>query len=110
MMEVLIVDDHQIVRRGLTEILQSECDLTLSEAANGMEARELMKQRTFDLIVLDLDLPGSSGLELLKEIRRSHKHSRVLVLTIYPEDQFAVRVLKAGASGFLSKDAAPEQL
>jgi len=110
MMEVVIVDDHPIVRRGLKEILRSEGDLNLSEAANGTEARELMKQGTFDLIVLDLDLPGLSGLELLKEIRRSHKNSRVLVLSIYPEDQFAVRVLKAGASGFLSKDAAPEQL
>ena len=69
-----------------------------------------MRQHTFDLIILDLDLPGLSGLELLKEIRRNHKKSRVLVLSIHPEDQFAVRVLKAGASGFLSKDAAPEQL
>ena len=109
-MKVLIIDDHPIVRRGLKEILRSECDLDLSEAANGTEARELMKAHTFDLIILDLDLPGLSGLELLKEIRRNHRSSRVLVLSIYPEDQFAVRVLKAGASGFLSKDAAPEEL
>jgi DNA-binding NarL/FixJ family response regulator len=110
MTEILIVDDHPIVRRGLKEILQSECDLHLFEASDGLEARELMKQHAFDLIILDLDLPGLSGLELLKEIRRNHKKSRVLVLSIHPEDQFAVRVLKSGASGFLSKDAAPEQL
>jgi DNA-binding NarL/FixJ family response regulator len=110
MTEVLIVDDHPIVRRGLKEILRSECDLNLCEAADGLEARDLMNQRAFDLIILDLDLPGLSGLELLKEIRRNHKKSRVLVLSIHPEDQFAVRVLKAGASGFLSKDAAPEHL
>jgi len=110
MTEVLIVDDHPIVRRGLKEILRSECDLNLSEAADGFEARELMRQRAFNLVILDLDLPGLSGLELLKEIRRNYKNTRVLVLSIYPEDQFAVRVLKAGASGFLSKDAAPDQL
>jgi|KBSSwiStaDraftv2_1062776.scaffolds.fasta_scaffold1087538_1 DNA-binding NarL/FixJ family response regulator len=110
MTEVLIVDDHPIVRRGLKEILRSECDLHLFEAANGLEARDLMKQSAFDLIILDLDLPGLSGLELLKEIRRNHRQARVLVLSIHPEDQFAVRVLKAGASGFLSKEAAPEQL
>lgn len=110
MTEVLIIDDHPVVRRGLKEILRSECDLNLSEAADGATARELMKERAFDLIILDLDLPGLSGLELLKEIRRNHKSAHVLVLSIYPEDQFAVRVLKAGASGFLSKDAAPEQL
>lgn len=110
MTQVLIVDDHPVVRRGLKEVLQAEEDLELSEASNAHEALELMKQESFGLVILDLDLPGTSGLDLLKEIRRSHKKSRVLVLSVYPEDQFAVRVLKAGASGFLSKDAAPEEL
>jgi len=110
MTEVLIVDDHPIVRRGLKEILSAERDLHVTEASDGCAARQLMREQSFDLVILDLDLPGLSGLELLKEIRRLYKRSRVLVLSIYPEDQFAVRVLKAGASGFLSKDAAPEQL
>ena len=110
MANVLIIDDHPIVRRGLKEILQGEEDLELAEASDAAEALQLMKQDSFPLVILDLDLPGTSGLDLLKEIRRNHKKSRVLVLSIYPEDQFAVRVLKAGASGFLSKDAAPEQL
>jgi two-component system, NarL family, invasion response regulator UvrY len=110
MTDVLIIDDHPIVRRGLKEILQGEEDLKLTEASDAAEALQLMKQNSFALVILDLDLPGTSGLDLLKEIRRNHRKSRLLVLSIYPEDQFAVRVLKAGASGFLSKDAAPEQL
>ena len=110
MANVLIIDDHPIVRRGLKEILQDEEDLELAEACDAAEALKLTKHNSFPLVILDLDLPGKNGLDLLKEIRRNHKKSRVLVLTIYPEDQFAVRVLKAGASGFLSKDAAPEQL
>ncbi|HKP36496.1 MAG TPA: response regulator transcription factor [Pyrinomonadaceae bacterium] len=110
MADVLIIDDHPIVRRGLKEILQGEEDLQLAEASDAAEALQLMKQNCFALVILDLDLPGTNGLDLLKEIRRNHKKSRVLVLSIYPEDQFAVRVLKSGASGFLSKDAAPEQL
>ena len=110
MANVLIIDDHPIVRRGLKEILQGEEDLELAEASDAAEALQLMKKNSFPLVILDLDLPGTNGLDLLKEIRRNHKKSRVLVLSIYPEDQFAVRVLKAGASGFLSKDAAPEQL
>ncbi len=110
MPDVIIIDDHPIVRRGLKEILESEEDLQVTEASDAAQALQLMKQTSFALVILDLDLPGTSGLDLLKEIRRNYRQSRVLVLSIYPEDQFAVRVLRAGASGFLSKDAAPEQL
>ena len=110
MAKVLIIDDHPIVRRGLKEILQDEEDLELAEASDAAEALQLMKQDSFQLVILDLDLPGTNGLDLLKEIRLNHRTSRVLILSIHPEDQFAVRVLKAGAAGFLSKDAAPEQL
>src|ERR1700752_245105 len=102
MTQVLIIDDHPIVRRGLKEVLQAEEDLELFGASDAPEALALMKQKSFELVILDLDLPGASGLDLLKEIRRNHKKSRVLVLSMYPEDQFAVRVLKAGASGYLS--------
>lgn len=110
MAKVLIIDDHPIVRRGLKEILQGEEDLELAEASDAAEALQIMKHDSFQLVILDLDLPGTNGLDLLKEIRLNHRSSRVLILSIYPEDQFAVRVLKAGAAGFLSKDAAPEQL
>lgn len=110
MTNVLIVDDHPVVRRGLIEIMKEEPDLTIAETADAREALRKIKQEHFDLIVLDLDLPGMSGLELLKEIRHETDRSRVLVLSIYPEEQFAVRVLKAGASGFISKEEAPDQL
>lgn len=110
MANVLIVDDHPIVRRGLKDILKEERDLAVTETADAEGALSLIAQKSFDLVVLDLDLPGMNGLELLNTIKRQHKQLCVLVLSIYPEDQFAVRVLKAGASGFISKDAVPEQL
>jgi two-component system, NarL family, invasion response regulator UvrY len=110
MINVLIVDDHPIVRRGLRDILNDEPELSVTEAATGHDALDLIKTQPFDLAIVDLDLPGMSGLELLKEIKKANKRLHVLILSVYPEDQFAVRVLKAGAAGFVSKDAAPEQL
>lgn len=110
MTNVLIVDDHPIVRRGLKDILDEEPEFNVTETANGHDALKLIKEQSFDLAIVDLDLPGMSGLELLKEIKRFNKRLRVLILSVYPEDQFAVRVLKAGASGFVSKDTAPDQL
>ncbi len=110
MIKVLIVDDHPIVRRGLREILKGEPDVAVTETANAREALALIEQQPYDLMVLDLDLPGMNGLELLKQIKRDHKRLHVLILSVYPEDQFAVRVLRAGASGFISKQAVPDQL
>jgi len=110
MTNVLIVDDHPIVRRGLRDILNDEPEFNVTEAATGHDALNLIKEQSFDLAIVDLDLPGMNGLELLKEIKRFNKRLRVLILSVYPEDQFAVRVLKAGASGFVSKDTAPDQL
>jgi two-component system, NarL family, invasion response regulator UvrY len=107
---VLIVDDHPIVRRGLKQVLQDEPDFTVAEAGNAREALGELGQQSFDLVIADIDLPGMNGIELLKEIRREHKNIPVLMLSVYPEDQVAVRVLRAGASGFLSKETAPEQL
>jgi two-component system invasion response regulator UvrY len=108
--KILIVDDHPIVRRGLKEVLGDETDLSVLEAANAVEALHEIKRSHFDLAIVDVDLPGMNGLELLKEIKRNDKNLPVLILSVYPEDQIAVRVLKAGASGFVSKEAAPEQL
>jgi DNA-binding NarL/FixJ family response regulator len=108
--KILIVDDHPIVRRGLKEVLRDETDLFVLEAANALEALREIKRNHFDLAIVDVDLPGMNGLELLKEIKRHDKNLPVLILSVYPEDQIAVRVLKAGASGFVSKEAASDQL
>lgn len=110
MTRVLIVDDHPIVRRGLKQVLEDEHDLSVSEAGAAREALSQLKQEHFDLAIVDLDLPDMNGIDLLKEIKQHDKSIAVLILSVYPEDQVAVRVLKAGAAGFLTKEAAPEQL
>lgn len=110
MINLLIVDDHPVVRRGLKGILGDEQDLSVFEASNGHEALQQIKECEFDLVILDLDMPGMNGIDLLKEIKEQDKNLSVLVLSVYPEDQVAVRVLKAGASGFVSKETATDQL
>jgi len=110
MIRILIVDDHAIVRRGLIQILADEQDINVSETADPHEAVSLIRKRVWDLVVLDLDLPGKSGLDLLKEMKRERPRLPVLILSFYPQDQFAMRTLRAGAAGFMSKDAAPEEL
>jgi two-component system, NarL family, invasion response regulator UvrY len=110
MIKVLIVDDHAIVRRGLKDILADERDVEVSDTADPHEALRLIRREAWDLVVLDLDLPGKSGLDLLKDVKRERERLPVLILSIYPEEQFAVRTLRAGASGFLCKDSAPEDL
>lgn len=110
MSKVLIVDDHPVVRRGLKAILQAEPDLSVIEAGDSREALTQIKNHKLDLVILDLDLPGTNGIELLNEIKRQNKELGVLILSVYPEEQVAVRVLKAGASGFVSKEDAPDQL
>ncbi|HWP55650.1 MAG TPA: response regulator transcription factor [Pyrinomonadaceae bacterium] len=110
MIKVLIVDDHAIVRRGLKELLTDEPDISVFEAGDGETASELIRKDHWDLIVLDLDLPGKSGLQLLEEVKRDSRSIPVLVLSVYSEEQFAVRTLRAGAAGFMSKDSAAEDL
>src|SRR6185369_10476303 len=110
MIKVLIVDDHAVVRRGLKEILTDEPDITVSEAEDAETAAELVRTDAWDLIILDLDLPGKSGLQFLEELKQNSNHPPVLVLSVYSEDQFALRTLWAGAAGFVSKDAAPTEL
>ena len=110
-MKILIVDDHAVVRRGLQQIVLDEYeDLVFGEATNGQEALEVLAQRDWDVMVLDISMPGRSGLDVLKEIRRERPDIPVLVLSMHPEDQFAVRVLRAGASGYMTKETAPEEL
>jgi len=108
---VLIADDHAVVRRGLREILQEEPGLAVvAEAADGDEALEAVRRVKLDVVVLDVTMPGRHGLETLEEIRRRRPSLPVLVLSVHPEDQFAVRFLKAGAAGYLCKDTAPDEL
>jgi len=110
-MRVLIADDHAILRKGLIEILSSSFqDLEYYEAANGLEAIQLSRRHDFDLILLDISMPGRNGLDSLKQMRSDGNNAKILILSVQPEDQYAIRVLKAGASGFLNKDSAPEEL
>ena len=110
-MKILIVDDHAVVRRGLQQIVLEEYeDIVFGEATNGQEALDMLSEQNWDVIVLDISMPGRSGLDVLKEIRKLRSDIPVLVLSIHPEDQFAVRVLRAGASGYMTKETAPEEL
>lgn len=110
-LNILVVDDHAIVREGLKSILAKAENLTvIDEAGNAPDAMALLRKHPCDLVLLDLSLPGKTGVDLLKMIRDELPKVRVLVLSTYPEDQYAVRVLKLGASGYLSKESAPELL
>ncbi len=110
-MRVLIADDHAILRKGLIEILNNSFPaLEYFEASNGLEALQLSRKHNFDLILLDISMPGRNGLDTLKQLRSDGNTAKILILSVQPEDQYAIRVLKAGASGFLNKDSAPEEL
>ena len=111
MTRVLIADDHPVVRRGLVEIVAGEPDMTVAgQAATGPEALAFVRTHGCDVVVLDLSLPGLSGLDVLKQLKHEQPRLPVLVLSMYPEDQFAVRVLRAGAAGYLTKESAPDEL
>ena len=110
-MRILIADDHAVVRRGLKQILADEFKKAdFCEAGNAREALERIRKEKWDTVVLDITMPGRSGLEALKEIKEARPKLPVLVLSMHPEDQFAVRVLKSGASGYMTKESAPEEL
>ena len=110
-MRVLIADDHPIFRAGLKETLAKESDVdAVGEADNGHKALELARKQRWDVVVLDITMPGKGGLEVLQELRRERPKLPVLVLSAHPEDQLALRFLKAGAAGYLTKDKAPEVL
>lgn len=110
-MRVLIADDHAIVRKGLAHLIKEEFSgAEVDEASNGIEVFEKVKDGIWDVILIDISMPGRSGLDTLKQIRDFGIKAPVLVISMHPEDQYAVRVLKAGASGFLNKDTATEEL
>jgi len=110
MTRILIADDHTIVRKGLKQILSEGMkNVEFGESSNASETLLLIKKK-FDLLILDLSMPGRSGLDLLKDIKVLSPKLPILVLSMYPEDQYAMRVIKAGAMGYLTKDSAPEEL
>jgi DNA-binding NarL/FixJ family response regulator len=110
-MKVLIADDHAIVRCGLRHILAEEFSrLEVGEARNAQEALRLARERAWDIIVLDISMPGRSGVEVLKELKQVCPQTPVLILTGHPEEQYAIRVLRAGAAGYMNKETAPDHL
>ncbi|MFM1931554.1 MAG: hypothetical protein RL226_857 [Bacteroidota bacterium] len=112
MINVVICDDHKIVREGLSKIISNFPDISIlaDDIASGEELMQRLRAKRPDIIILDVSLPGRSGLEVLKQVKIMYPEIKVLVLSMYPEDQFAIRMLKAGASGYLHKDSAPEVL
>lgn len=111
MIKVMVADDHAIVRRGLRQILAETSDIVVGgEAANAGDVRRLAREQRWDVIILDINMPGGSGIELLEDIRRERPEQAVLILTVYSEEQYAIRALRAGAAGFLTKDTAPDRL
>ncbi len=111
MIKILIADDHPVVRKGLKDIIEETPDMMVEdEASNGQETLEKVRKSDFDIVLLDISMPGRSGLEILKELKSEKPDLSVLILSIHPEEQYAVRVLKAGASGYLTKESAPDEL
>jgi two-component system invasion response regulator UvrY len=108
---VLVCDDHAVVRRGLRQILSETQDIEVAgEATNAHEVLRLVREQSWNAVVLDINLPGGSGIELLADIRRDKPALPVLILTVYSEEQYAVRAIRAGAAGFLNKESAPVKL
>lgn len=111
MIRIVIADDHAIVREGLKRIVSSIADMEVAgEAGNGTEVMQRVRELAFDVLVLDLSMPGRSGMELIKLIRAEKPALRILVLSMHQELQYAVRAIKNGASGYLTKESAPAQL
>jgi DNA-binding NarL/FixJ family response regulator len=111
MIKVLIADDHTLVRKGLKEILSETSDIVVAdEASNGQEVLDKVSTNDYDVILLDLTMPVKSGLDILKQLREEKPHIHILVLSMHPEEQYAVRILRAGASGYLTKASATDEL
>ena len=111
MIKVLVADDHAVVRRGLKQILLESFEgAEISEAENGNAVLKLVQDQSFDVIILDISMPHKTGLDLLKDLKQDCPGVPVLVLSFYPEDQYGIRVLKAGAMGYMNKESAPGEL
>ncbi len=111
MIRVMITDDHAIVRQGLKQILNETKDIKVTgEAETGFQALKIVRQHNYDVMLLDISLPDRNGIEILKQVKKDHPHLAVLMLSMHTEHEFAIRALKAGASGYLNKQSAPAQL
>lgn len=111
MIRILIADDHAIVRSGLKQLLSGEGDFIVAgEAANGLEVLKQIHEQPFDVVLMDMSMPGRSGIELIKQVKGEKPKLAILVLSMHKEEQYAVRALKAGALGYLTKESAPDQL
>ncbi len=111
MIEILLVDDHTMFREGLKQILSRETDMrVVDEVGNGNEALDKIREHTYSVIVLDISMPGQTGWNVLTEIKLEQPDTPVLILSMHPEDQYGIRMLKAGASGYVSKESAAENL
>ena len=111
MLKVLVADDHAIVREGVKQILAEIPDIIVAgEASDGNQTLNQVRTGDYDLVLLDIAMPAMSGLEVLKQIKSERSDVPVLILSIYPEEQYAIRTLKAGAAGYLTKESAPDEL
>jgi len=111
MLRILIADDHSVVRKGLRQILLEEfLAAHIGEAVDGDDLFAKVLKEVWDIVITDISMPGRSGLEILQQIRQHYPKLPILVLSVHPEDQYAIRVMKSGASGYLNKDSAPEEL
>ncbi|TGL50830.1 DNA-binding response regulator [Leptospira wolffii] len=111
MIDTVLADDHVLIREGLKKILSVEEDIRIiHEAENGQEVLDFLESRSASILILDINMPSMGGLDVLKHIHKISPNTRVLVLSMYPEDRFAVRALKAGADGYITKGSAAEEL
>jgi two-component system invasion response regulator UvrY len=111
MIRIFIADDHAIVREGLKQIVTETSDMVVAdEASTGHEVLAKVFKSDYDVLVLDITMPGINGLDVLKQVKSQNPRIPILVLSIHPEEQYAVRVLRAGAAGYLTKDSAPDEL
>ena len=111
MIEILIADDHAIVREGLKQIVAETADIVVAdEATSGHEVLEKVLKNEYDVVILDISMPGRGGVDILKQMRGQKPHLPILILSMHPEEHYAIRVLKAGAAGYLTKESAPDEL
>lgn len=111
MIRIIVADDHHVVRKGIIQILGESDDMqVVGEASDGHQALQVARETGCDVLLLDISMPGKSGLEVLKEIKAEKPSLAVLMLSMYPEEQYAMRALKSGAAGYLTKESAPDEL